>query len=307
MTLCLAWKQGSQIHFASDSRLTDGDGSITTEDASKVFKIGVVIYGPIPSERPEEKEPLIHQSTFGLCFAGSYLNGSILAGTIEEVLSNIQATPYSDISIENLSNIAFAVYKQVSTQLMQIHCKKGLSRVMLGGYCPITSEFKIYLFSPKELVQGELLDFEKQEIVLADNAYFIGDSPAIKKAVKLSANLGKNYTYFHILRDIIRDREINTVGGNIQCGLFTPTTFKTYGLVEYSTFEDEYGITQVKDSYKFRGLSLDLDDNELRSGNIHIHKAFFNPFEHERNEYFEKSFESIDKSEAKMFKKKNND
>lgn len=304
MTLCLAWKQGGQTHFASDSRLTDGDSSITTDDATKVFKIRVEIYGPVSSENPNQKEPLIHQTTFGLCFSGSYLNGSIIADTIEEVLSNIQATPYSDISIENLSNIAFVIYKQVSTQLMQIHSEKGLSTVLLGGYCPSNSDFKLYQFSQKRIVQGEMLEFEKQTIELTKEAYYIGNSSAIEKAKQLSSKLSNEYTYFHILREIIKDGEIKTVGGNIQCGLFRPMTFRSYGLVEYSTIENEIGMLQVEHSYKFRGLSLNLDDNELRSGDVHIHIPFFNPFESERNEYFKQVFENNGRNLENPEKKK---
>jgi hypothetical protein len=56
-----------------------------TNDSTKIFKVGVEIYGPVCSEEPEIPEPLLHQTTFGLCFTGSYLNGSLLADSIEEV------------------------------------------------------------------------------------------------------------------------------------------------------------------------------------------------------------------------------
>lgn len=294
MTLCLAWKQRGDIYFASDSRLTEADKSVVTDDATKIFKVGVEIFGPVPSETPDEPEELIHQTTFGICFAGSYLNGSILADTIEEVLSNIQASPYSDISIENLSDIAFAIYKQVSAQLMQIHREKGLSKVLIGGYCPTKKEFKLYQFSPKDLISGQALEFEKQEITLTNKPVFIGDSSAIKKAEELLEKVSKDYTYFHLLREIIQDETIKTVGGNIQCGLFRHSNFKTYGIIEYSLYENEYKRQQVKDDYKFRGLSLNFDDNELRKGDINIHKTFFNPFESERQMFFKQILENND-------------
>jgi hypothetical protein len=286
MTLCLAWKQGNEIYFTSDSRLTDSDKNVTSDDAIKIFKVSVEIYGPVPADIPNSIEPLIHQTTFGLCFAGSYINGSILADTIEEILSNIQATPFSDISIENLSDIAFAIYKQVSTQLMQINRNRGLSEILLGGYCPITSNFKLYKFFPKQYNCGNILEFEKQQILINKQTVFLGDNIAIERANVLLSKINNDYSRFHLLREIINDPQVKTVGGNIQAGLFIPTKFKTYGIVEYSKFENEYGVLQIKDNYKFRGLSLDLDDNELRKGNLNIRKTFFNPFESERHEFF---------------------
>ena len=304
MTLCLAWKRGQEIFFASDSRLTDTQKSVLTNYATKIFKVGVEIYGPVRSEEPELPEPLLHQTTFGLCFTGSYLNGSLLADTIEEVLSNLQGTSeYSDFSIDNLTDIAFAIYKQVSKQLTEIHRENGLTEVLFGGYCPVNSEFKLYKFYPKPLIDSEPLDYEKEEVNLDGQTIFIGDKAAKEKAGELLNNINREYSHFHLLRDVINNIDVPTVGGNIQAGLFRPYKFKTYGIVEYSTFEDDYGMLQVKDSYKFRGLSLDFDDTELRKGNITIKKTFFIPFEHEREEFFNQVSMSINKHMDKLFNK----
>ncbi len=301
MTLCIAWKRGRETYLVSDSRLTSS-GSLVTNDANKIFKIKVEIYGAVPSETPNVAEPIIFQSSFGLCFAGSYMNGSILADTIEEVLSNIQAVPYSDISIDNLSDIAFVVYKRVSEQLMKLHRQDGLSEVLLGGYCPSSGNLKFYKFSPK-FEPDELLNFEKHEIQITEQPTFIGDSSAKQKANSLLPKLGQDYSVFHLLREVINDDDVTTVGGNIQAGLFRPNTFKTYGIAEYSTYTDEYGYLQVKDSYNFRGLSLDFNDSELRKGNINIHKSFFNPFEKEREEYFNQASASIEDTINKLYGK----
>ena len=302
MTLCLAWKQGSEIYFASDSRLTDGVGGITTDDATKIFEINVKIYGAVRSEAPDEPEPLLHQTTFGLCFAGSYLNGSIIADTIEDVLSNLQgALPYSDFSIDNLMEIAFVVYKRVSEQLMHIHREKGFSEMLIGGYCPETSEFKLYKFSP--LVKYPI-EFLKEEVKVVGHGILLGDSIATAKARTLLSKINHDYTHFHLLREVIRDDSVPTVGGNIQAGIFKRKRFKTCGIAQYSIYEDEYGYKQVKDEYRFRGLSLDFSNSELSKGNLIVRKVLFNPFESERDEYFKDVFESIDKSVDEQLKKK---
>jgi hypothetical protein len=306
MTLCLAWKQGQEVFFASDSRLTEGDQSTITDGATKIFKIGVEIYGATPSETPNAQEELLHRTNFGLCFAGSYLNGSLLADTMEEVLSNLQGSPtISDFSIDNLSDIAFVVYKQVSRQLMEIKRKKGASEVLLGGYCPVDNNFKLFKFSPT-FKDGEI-DFTKEVATINGNTIFIGDTTAKNRASELLLNINNQYSRFHLLREIIKDNNFPTVGGNIQAGLFSPHNFKTYGIAEYSTFEDQYGMPQVKDSYKFRGISFDFNDNELRRGHINIRKTFFNPFENEREEFFKQIFDSLDNHVDKLVNKGNED
>ncbi len=93
MTLCLAWKQNNAIYIAADSRLTSPDGTITTDQATKIFKIGVQVFAPIPSENPDAEAELVFKSTFGLAFSGSYINGSLIANTLDEIFSNLQAAP----------------------------------------------------------------------------------------------------------------------------------------------------------------------------------------------------------------------
>ncbi|CAI2768166.1 hypothetical protein [Flavobacterium collinsii] len=285
MTLCIAWIKEREIFLVSDSRLSN-NGGIVTDEASKIFKIDVKIFGPNPEGRTVQT-PLIHQTTFGMCFCGSYLNGSTIADTFEEVLSNIQASAQvSDFSLEALIKIAFSIYKQVSTQLIAIHRNFGISTVLIGGYCPVTAEFGLYEFKAEQPA-GEIqlnfamnpIDFEKA------NPYYIGDSRAIDAAQALSGNIDDTFTHFHIIRTIIQDGQYNTVGGNIQAAKFYPHTFETYGIAQYSIEQEPMG-PQIKDTYTFRGFSLDLEEESIIEANLLVKKKMFNPFQHERDEMF---------------------
>jgi len=286
MTLCLAWKQGDSINFASDSRLTESDKTVLTNYASKIFKINVEIYENLPEIFSGEPERSLHQTTYGLCFTGSYLNGSLLADTIDNFLSNILIGGQSDISIDSLSNIAFAIYKQVNTQLLVIHGDKKLSEVLFGGYCLKTNEFKLYKFSPKERVQNQSVEFQKEEIRLDNQTILIGDNNAKQKAEELLKNVNVDYTHYHVLRDIINDKELLTVGGNIQVGQFKPNKFKIHGISEPKLIDSTDGSSEVVDVYKLSGLELDLGnaDSELFSGKINTYEAFISPFQKEKME-----------------------
>jgi len=286
MTLCLAWKQGNSINFASDSRLTNPDKTVLTNYASKIFKINVEIYKDLPEVFSGKPEKSIYQATYGLCFCGSYINGSVLADTIENFLSNILIGQQSDISIDNLSNIAFAIYKQVTKQLIEINRSKGLSEVLFGGYCLKTNNFKLYKFSPKEYVSAQPLKFEKEEIILDNQTILIGDTEAKQIAEELLNKINDDYTRYHVLKEIIQDPTLPTVGGNIQVGHFKPYRFKTHGISEPVIILDTNGNLKVGDIYTLSGLVLDIGNtnSELFSGNIHTYEAFFCPFQKEKSE-----------------------
>jgi len=286
MTLCLAWKQGENIYFASDSRLMSSEETILTDYASKIFKVGVEIYKDLPELFSGLPKKPIHQTTYGLCFSGSYLNGSILANTIDSFLSNILVVPYSDISIDNLSNIAFTIYKQVSQQLMQTSNENGLSQVLFGGYCLQTNDFKLYKFFPKDIEYGQVLEFGKEEINLNSQTILLGDAPAKLKAEELLEKVDAEYTHYHLLREIIQDTTFKTVGGNIQVGCFQPSKFRTHGFTEPSSYRDNDGYLQIEETYILSGLKLDFKDinNELFSGKIYPNELFFSPFQKEKME-----------------------
>lgn len=280
MTLCIAWKNGSQINFTSDSRLSSSQGVIT-DSASKIFKINLKIKSP--TDKIKNTESISYQSNFGLCFTGSYLNGSLMAGAMDLLFSNIQAAPeFSDISIENLSDIAFNIYKKVSIQLMERTQREGLAQALFGGYCPLKKVFKLYKF---EFTEDEVVEFSKNEINISDLPTFIGDTLAIEKANDLKDNISSDYDYYHLLKDIIKDTSISTVGGDIQSGIFENENFDIYGIVDYY-IDESLDFPQVKSVFKFRGLEIDFDVDDLRSGYINPAISFMNPFEKERDLYF---------------------
>jgi hypothetical protein len=168
MTLCLAWKRNNEISFASDSRLSNENGETVSDIATKIFKIRVRI------NSKESKKELIDLN-YGLRFCGSYLNGSILADTISEILSSMEISKKDPITINSIVSIAFSIYKDVSTHLMSIHKSGGLSKVLFGGFCPESNSFRIFTFSWK--LENHKIDFPlynlhwKNNFCCADDAF----------------------------------------------------------------------------------------------------------------------------------------
>lgn len=277
MTLCLAWKQDNNIYLISDSRLTNNDKIIITDNATKIYNIYLRLFDPTPSGTSEEKENLHYSSTFGMCFSGSYLNGSLLADIIGEIFSNLQVVPnITDYSIEALSNIAFNIYKQVSSQLTIINREAGISEVLFGGYCPISKNFALYKFHTK--FKNESLDYKITKQDLAYEVILIGNSNAKEKANELIKNINTNYTYFHLLQDIIIDYKIHEVGGEIQTGIFKNHEFKTCGILENIKTQDEFGNETHSTKFKFRGIEINYEDDDLIKYNMILKKVYLNPF-----------------------------
>jgi hypothetical protein len=277
MTLCLAWKQDENIYFISDSRLTDNDKNIITDNATKIYNINLKLFSSTSSDTSEDNESPLYDSSFGMCFSGSYLNGSILADTIGEIFSTLQVAPdISDYSLEALSNIAFNIYKQVSTQLTMINREAGLCEVLFGGYCPIYKNFSLYKFHAN--FENETIEYKITKQNLTNEAILIGNFNAQEKAKELIKNINKDYNYFHLLQDIIIDHKIPEVGGEIQNGIFKNHEFKIYGIVESEKKQDEFGNETISNKFKFRGIEINYEDDDIIKYNMIFKKNYFDPF-----------------------------
>jgi hypothetical protein len=77
MTLCVVWRDGTNITFASDSRLSFGSVGVTTDFGIKIVRIPFNIYGP--NETNGEK-PLLFCGDLGLAFAGSAIGALMVKG-----------------------------------------------------------------------------------------------------------------------------------------------------------------------------------------------------------------------------------
>ncbi|MBK0368662.1 Ntn hydrolase family protein [Flavobacterium agrisoli] len=141
MTLCLAWRIEDEISLMSDSRLTN-NMSIVTNNANKIFTIHVNIFtGTV------QKKQSIFSAKYGLCFAGSYLNGSYLANTISELTSEIFVEENFEPTFDLVCQVAFFVYENVTKHLGEIHRTDGVSEAFFIGSCPKSGISEITKFS----------------------------------------------------------------------------------------------------------------------------------------------------------------
>lgn len=279
MTLCLAWKNGNKIGFASDSRLSVDDDHYC-DIGIKIMEIPVKIKNPIPVETGIEE--IIYDHKLGMCYCGDTINGLLIKETVAEVLQNLQLLPsYTEFSLKGICNLIIKFIENISN-----HLKKGLEwdadiEILIGGYCPNRNKevvYRLQLFDyidHYEVLCDEVLTEDKDMIVLgsgSDRAEEIIKSDKIEPGNKL----------FKVLRDVCKDDSVPSVGGYIQYGHFLNHDFKIMGIADYQIKPgDEFEYI-----YAFRGTVLYRDEFESTETNYHIATTFSMPFEDEINKYW---------------------
>lgn len=257
MTLCLAWARRGEISLASDSRLT-GPFGILSDIATKIFTVRVQVTSP-------DGQKIFFQDAYGLCFTGSYLNGSLIADSMGELLSSLTLPALHQISAETIATIAFGIYQDISSHLMALNQRGGLSEMWLAGHCPQQGRNRLFRFSWRYTDTGDGISLTMTEEKLADNTLlFLGDQNAINRARELAPRIrfengrfANGYTEYHLLREIIDDPSIGGVGGAIQTGHLIGRTFRLFGMVDYE-IDNLPGqeIKWVRPVYTFRGIPL---------------------------------------------------
>jgi len=254
MTLVLAWKSSRSISIISDSRLSNDHG-IVTDQATKIFRIQVNLKTPYGAGY--KKFP---PKNYCLCFTGSYLNGSLLVNTIEALFNDITFfNKDSEYTFDHLSKIAFSIYKHISKQLSAIHREKGLSEVLFGGECYKTHVVKFSKFKRIKTENNKLV-FENQSVNLDENPTSLGNSEAIKKFKELYQENKSSSENTKILKRIIDDIEIKTVGGEIQMGHFKDGNFEYCTIMEYFQKKDNHEFQSIPKTYLFsKKVPIELD------------------------------------------------
>lgn len=282
MTLCLAWKVNNEINLLSDSRLTKEE-KILTNNANKIYSIYVNAYKGTLESRKE-----IYSAKYGLCFAGSYLNGSLLADTISELTTEIFVEDVTDLNFDLINEIAFFVYENVSRHLMEINRFDTFSEVFFTGTNPIDGQTELSKFS--FIIDDNKVTFLNEKIQLKNNhIFYLGNSKAIELAQSLEHKINQTFTHFHLLSKIITDNNILEVGGCIQYGCLLNGNFRTYGIVDFDYYKlEDINVFLTKNTYSFRGLPMNLEDTKIKNLNCRINKVYMSPFTDKEKQIEEK-------------------
>lgn len=85
MTLCVAWKVGNKVFFASDSRISNGEKY--SDYGIKIIPVPVTIFCPSAEGKNAE---IAFQATYGMCFAGSFVGAYVVREFLVIALQKLQ-------------------------------------------------------------------------------------------------------------------------------------------------------------------------------------------------------------------------
>ena len=223
--MCMAWKNNGKVCFASDSRLKFGNSS--ADVGIKVLSIPYRILNPAETGS-DHHHSIAYSGELGMCFAGSTVNSLTIKESVVEILKSLRHAPgYTDVSMAGIAQFIFTAYKLISRRLCETDlASNGRADIIIGGLCPETSTVRVFLFTTNEQNQHALSEILATE----DSHYFLGTGKEC--AEKDLPQNPSDVDYLNILKSVIGDASIDSVGGNIQYGEFKENQFSVYGIVE---------------------------------------------------------------------------
>lgn len=273
MTLVIAHRLNNHISLSSDSRISFGTAG-HIDYGIKVFSVPVKIYSPTSSETNITN--LDYDYKLGLAVVGSAINAYTVKESVYEILQHLQYLPgYTDLSMEGIAGLVFKVFKKTTLDLGDIIQANGICELILAGYCPIQNKVRIYKFSC-DTSTYPIRPFH-EEILIANGIEFFGSGKTEANNIHTQ---NRNHSPLHIIRQVINDGKVATVGGGLQYGEFVKNNFTIYGVENYELNDDG---TFKEYLYTLRGINLYKDEFERGDDGFHVAYKFKRPFEQEIN------------------------
>jgi hypothetical protein len=250
MTLCIVWRDGSNIKFVSDSRLSFGSSG-TSDFGIKVVRIPFHIYGP---NGPSGAKPLISSGDLGMAFAGLAVGALMVKEALAEVLYSMQVVPifHGYDGMDSIADFVFRAYEVISKDLCATIYEQGRTCIVFAGYCATQNKLRAFRIETDTQNQRH-----KSEVLVNDGEMEIFGSGAAA-ARKLIPNGAREREIIGVLQVVIDDHSVPSVGGNIQYGSFAGSKFQPAGVAKLSD-KDELGYSGV---HYWRG-PLDLNGSDF--------------------------------------------
>lgn len=287
MTLVITKKIGQNVTISSDSRISFGSSGYI-DFGIKIFSIPVKIYSP--TDELTNITRLVYNHNLGMGVIGSTVNAYTVKESIYEILQNLQYLPtHTDVSMLGICNLVFKVYKKVVTDLKLILGKGGFCQIVLAGYCPLEKKIRTFEFT-MELVEGEYTA-EMNEILQDTDICFYGSGTETGGKV---ASQNTEFNTLQIIREVINNASIESVGGGLQYGEFDREfNFRIFGVEDYELNSDG-SFKQY--NYTLRGINLYQEEFERDVDGFHISYQMKRPFTEEINKKLSDYIKGLDES-----------
>lgn len=267
MTLVIANKFRNTISFCSDSRLSFGTSGYI-DFCVKIFSVPVKIQSPTTAETRITSNG--YDQKLGLAVVGSFSNAYTVKESIYEMLQHLQYVPgYTDVSMDGIAKLVYKVFNKVTHDLAPILFRNGLCQLILGGYCAKENRIRVFEYSVTLIPS---LTTTLREILISDEMRFYGTGETVAQQAQTQ---NPSFGPLHILREVVNNGKIESVGGGLQYGEFVNRDFKVFGVQDYRLYADGSFKEYL---YTLRGINLYKDEFERDYDGFHIAYTFKTPF-----------------------------
>jgi hypothetical protein len=137
MTILATWHSEERLWIASDSRLSDGGGTLI-EEGVKIFELPVVCRGPSAAQSGF-LEDVYHASRVGLACGGSSLLYHQIHANLLALLGNLIGARGAVPSLGQIADFTAEVATQYVRSLgLRLPDSADQLQLLIGGWCPVT-------------------------------------------------------------------------------------------------------------------------------------------------------------------------
>jgi hypothetical protein len=191
-----------------------------------------------------------YRNDWGICFAGG---GQTIYYIKDFILENLKHLEYYDdlfvLTAEKIAKYINTIYQLACNKFIdKLSAKEGGCVLITTGLCPLDLRFKTFKYLIKYDSEKNTFISDFEEILINENYCFIGSGSS--KAKELLDSGIK--TPYKIIKKIIDENLVSSVGGQIQFGENVNLDFKIKGVAK---IEENKTITQLR--------GVDLYDTDL--------------------------------------------
>lgn len=222
------------MFMVGDSRVSD-DGRKLTDHCAKIFSVPVVAR-PIPTET-DFNPKIDYVRAMGFAYAGSALIGLNTAAVLTSTLSSLtRIGPFRPLCVRELAELARKVFELICLDITTSASAMS-SEAAFCGYCDVHAEYEMYHLTP-ELPPGGAFQI-KLARVPSDSVLQLGEKKAeiLERVRKRASPPTAGTTDWqrhpkHVIAEIIRSLEFDTIGGNLQLAMGGPEGVFMYMVCE---------------------------------------------------------------------------
>jgi hypothetical protein len=271
MSLCVAWKWQTKYCLATDSRIA-GLGTESCDFGIKLLQLPFRVFTPEYNGKVE----IIHESTLGLAFSGSYLSGFLTKERVAEVLFNLQFLGNKDdLTFDKIVNVISITFRH-SMQALRSADMLWDTELLLIGTCPSSGCPKAYHVFPNNEGNTNAIevltksDFDYLAIGTGSNYYQMLMDAALE-----DGPIRVHFKALELVRNTIQQTAEITVGGDVQYGdLADDGNFRLMGVMHYLGTDEQ--LTKVRASC--RGVDIEELHQSNTSNDLFVRYSFIDPF-----------------------------